>query len=134
LRQLFHTREDIENAPDPEYLIKGFLQEESITGLIGPARARKSIVVLNIIHALLTGEPLFGHFDVTSKPERVVYLCPESGQKSLGRRVRNTGLTRYIGDSLFLTSMNSEKVDLLIFGCGKLQKVGAHHRHGYPVL
>jgi RecA-family ATPase len=112
-RQLFHTREEIENAPDPEYLIKGFLQEESITGLIGPPRARKSIVVLNIIHALLTGERLFGHFEVTSKPERVVYLCQESGQKSLGRRVRNMGLARCIGDSLFLTSMNSEKVNLL---------------------
>ena len=71
-RQLFHTREDIENAPDPEYLIHGFLQEESITGLIGPARARKSIVVLNVIHALLTGSKLFGHFEVTSRPERVV--------------------------------------------------------------
>jgi len=112
-RQLFHTREDIENSPDPEYLIHGFLQEESITGLIGPARARKSIVVLNVIHALLTGGKLFGHFEVTSKPERVVYLCPESGMKSLGRRVRNMGLARYIGDSLFMTSMNTEKVDLL---------------------
>jgi hypothetical protein len=112
-RKLFHTREDIENAPDPQYLIHGFLQEESITGLIGPARARKSIVVLNVIHALLTGEKLFGHFEVTSKPGRVVYLCPESGMKSLGRRVRNMGFSQYIGESFFMTSMNSEKVDLL---------------------
>jgi hypothetical protein len=111
-RQMFHTREDIENAPDPEYLIHGFLQEESITGLIGPARARKSIVVLNVIHSLLTGEKLFGHFEVTSRPERVVYLCPESGMKSLGRRVRNLGLARYLGESFFMTSMNSELVEL----------------------
>jgi hypothetical protein len=94
------------------YLIHGFLQEESITGLIGPARARKSIVVLNVIHSLLTGEKLFGRFDVTSKPERVVYLCPESGMKSLGRRVRNMGLAKYIGESFYMTSMNSEKVEL----------------------
>jgi hypothetical protein len=111
-RKLFHTREEIENAPDPQYLIHRFLQEESITGLIGPARARKSIVTLNVIHALLTGQQLFGHFDVTNKPARVVYLCPESGMKTLAKRVRNMGLAKYMGESFFMTSMNSELVAL----------------------
>ncbi|MFN2975222.1 bifunctional DNA primase/polymerase [Terriglobus aquaticus] len=109
---LFHTREDTENTPDPVFLIRDFLQDESVTGIIGPARARKSIVTLNIIHALLTGERLFGKFEVKNKPERVVYLCPESGKKSLGRRIRNMGLLPYVGESLFFTSMNSDPVAL----------------------
>ena len=112
-RTLFHSREETENTPDPEFLIEGFLQVESITGIIGPARARKSIVVVNIIRALLTGEPLFGHFGVTNRPERVVYLCPESGLKSLAKRIRSMGLAEYVGDTLFYTSMNSEPMELM---------------------
>ncbi len=111
-RDLFHSRKETEDQTDPKFLIAGFLQEESVTGLIGPARARKSIVTLNVIHSLLTGEKLFGHFDVPNKPERVVYLCPESGLKSLARRLRNMGLASFIGDRLFYTSMNSDPVAL----------------------
>jgi hypothetical protein len=111
-RSLFHTRYETENTPDPEFLIDGFLQVESVTGIIGPARARKSIVVVNIIRALLTGEPLFGHFNVSNRPERVVYLCPESGLKSLAKRIRNMGLAPFVGDTLFYTSMNSELMAL----------------------
>ncbi len=112
-RSLFHTREQTENTPDPEFLIDGFLQVESVTGIIGPARARKSIVVVNIIRALLTGEPLFGHFNVDNQPGRVVYLCPESGLKSLAKRIRNMGLSQFVGDTLFYTSMNSEPIELM---------------------
>lgn len=111
-RALFHTKEETENTPDPEFLIRDFLQAESVTGIIGPARARKSIVTLNIVHALLTGQPLFGQFEVRNNPERVVYLCPESGKKALARRIRNMGLTEYVGETLFYTSMNSDPVEL----------------------
>ena len=111
-RPLFHTRAETEDAPDPRFLIQDFLQEQSITGLIGPARARKSIVVLNLIHALLTGAPLFGKFEVSSKPERCCYLCPESGLLALSRRIRNMGLAPFVGESLFYSSMNSEAVEL----------------------
>ncbi len=111
-QEIFHTKEETENTPDPEFLISGFLQIESVTGLIGPARARKSIVTLNIIHALLTGTKLFGKFDVLNRPARVVYLCPESGKKSLARRIRNMGMVPFVGDSLFFTSMNSDPIRL----------------------
>ena len=111
-QEIFHTRVETENTPDPEFLIAGFLQMESVTGLIGPARARKSIVTLNIIHALLTGTKLFGKFDVLNRPERVVYLCPESGKKSLARRIRNMGMVPLVGDSFFYTSMNSDPIRL----------------------
>jgi hypothetical protein len=111
-RLLFHTRDETENTPDPEFLIRDFLQAESVTGLIGPARARKSIIAMNVIHSLLTGERLFGEVEVSNKPERVVYLCPESGKKSLAKRIRNLGLAKYVGESLFYSSMNSEPMEL----------------------
>ena len=34
-------------------------------------------LMIAIIKALLTGEPLFGYFKVIEKATRVIYLCPE---------------------------------------------------------
>ncbi|MDE1177804.1 MAG: AAA family ATPase [Edaphobacter sp.] len=111
-RELFDTQADIANAPEPVFLIDRFLQEESVVGIVGPVRSRKSIVTLNIVHALLTGEPLFGKFGVTRKPERVVYLCPETGRLSFAKRLRKMGLDKYVGKTLFVRTMNSEPVSL----------------------
>lgn len=111
-RSLFHTRAETENIAEPKFYIERFLEEEGVMGLVGPARARKSIITLNIIHSLLTGELLFGHFAVLNRPERVLYLCPESGLGSLSRRLKRMGLVQFVGESLFYTSMNSEPFDL----------------------
>lgn len=111
-RELFDTQADIANAPEPIFLIDRFLQEESVVGIVGPVRSRKSIITLNIVHALLTGQPLFGKFEVTRKPERVVYLCPETGRLSFAKRLRNMGLDKYVGKTLFVRTMNSEPVSL----------------------
>jgi hypothetical protein len=116
-RGIFHSRHDTENAPKPEFLIDSFLQAQSVTGLIGPARARKSIITLNMIHALLTGTPLFGRFPVVNRPKRVVYLCPESGLISLAQRINNVGLAPFVGDTFFYTSMNADPVS---FGDARL--------------
>jgi len=64
-----------ENAPPISFLIDGFLQREGVTAIAGPVRERKSLIALNIAHALITGEKLFGHFEVVKKPTPVLYLC-----------------------------------------------------------
>jgi hypothetical protein len=74
--------------------------------LAGPVAQRKSIIALNIAHALCTGAPLFGYFHVTQKPERVVYLCPEMGAASFVKRIRQIGLSKYVGKPLFLQTMS----------------------------
>jgi len=65
-------------------------------------------VACNAVHAALTGEPLFGHFAVTERPARVLYLCPEMGLLSFADRMRNLGLLPYVGKTLFCRTMNSE--------------------------
>ncbi len=67
---------------------------------------RKSIIALNIAHALCTGEPLFGYFDVTEKPSRTVYLCPEMGAASFVKRIKQIGLGKFMGKTLFVQTMS----------------------------
>jgi hypothetical protein len=107
-RSRYHTFEEMHNAPKPTFLIDGFLQKDVITAIAAPVGQRKTIVACNAVHAVLTGEPLFGHFTVTERATRVLYLCPEMGLLSFADRMRNLGLLPYVGKTLFCRTMNSE--------------------------
>jgi len=69
-------------AQKPEqslWLIEGLLHWERARGLaIGQWKAGKSTVMLNMIHALTTGQPFLGKFHVT-KPIKVAYMDLELG-------------------------------------------------------
>jgi len=110
-RSHWHTADEMENAPELTFLIDGIMHVESITGLAAPAGQRKSLIALNIAHALLTGEPLFGQFSVTEKPKRVLYLCPEMGLRSFRKRARAIGLMPYMGKTFFCRTMNVDDAD-----------------------
>lgn len=105
-RYLFHSKQDVVNCPPPQFLIKDFLAQQSICAIAAPVAQRKSLIALNIAHSLCTGRALFDFLPVEHKPKRVLYLCPEMGLISLSERVMHAGLTDYIGDTLFLRSMN----------------------------
>ena len=107
-RARYHTFDEMNNAPKPTFLIDGFLQKDVITAIAAPVGQRKTIVACNAVHSVLTGEPLFGHFAVTERPARVLYLCPEMGLLSFADRLRNLGLLSYVGKTLFCRTMNSE--------------------------
>jgi len=104
----YMTEESYLNVKPPEFLIDGFLVKDSIAMLGGPVAQRKSIIALNIAHALCTGEPLFGYFDVTEKPTRTVYLCPEMGAASFVKRVKQIGLGGFVGKTLFIQTMSEQ--------------------------
>jgi hypothetical protein len=106
----YHTQEEMRSVPPPSFLIEGFLQVDSITALAAPVAQRKSLIALNVAHALCTGESLFGHFPVVRKPTRVLYLCPEMGLASFTGRVKDIGLLDYVGTTLFCQTMNSAKL------------------------
>src|SRR5882762_6021021 len=53
---MFHTQEECQDAPPVTFLIKDFLQCEGVTALAAPVRERKSLIALNMVHALVTGE------------------------------------------------------------------------------
>lgn len=105
-REMFHSKSDVLNCPKPTFLIQDFLQCGSICAIAAPVAQRKSLIVLNVIHSLCTGDDLFGYLPVCNQPTRVLYLCPEMGLVSLGDRVQRIGLTEYLGDTLFIRSMN----------------------------
>jgi len=107
-RKLFHTKEEALNAPPVTFLIKDFLQREGVTAIAAPVRERKSLIALNICHALLTGEKLFDYFEVTKKPERVLYLCPEVSLGPFTDRIKKIGLLDYVGATLFYRTLSAE--------------------------
>jgi hypothetical protein len=107
-RTRYMTAEQYANIPPPSYLIGGFLVKGSITMIAGRVSQRKSIVSMNLCHALTTGEKLFGYFPVVEKPERVIYICPEMGPAQVKKRLEQIGLGPYIGKSLFVQVMSKK--------------------------
>src|SRR5579864_7779336 len=59
---MFHSLDETLNSPPVTFLIKDFLQRDGVTAIAAPVRERKSLIALNIAHALVTGEKLFDHF------------------------------------------------------------------------
>jgi Bifunctional DNA primase/polymerase, N-terminal/AAA domain/Primase C terminal 1 (PriCT-1) len=106
-RTLFHTREEMDNAPPISFLIEGFLQCEGVTAIAAPVRERKSMIAINMVHALLTGEKLFGHFEVVKRPTRVLYLVPEVSLGPWTDRLRRIGLLDFVGKTLFCRTLSS---------------------------
>lgn len=106
-KPLFHSHAEALNAPPISFLIDKFLQREGITGLAAPVRERKSIVALNVAHALLTGQKLFGHFTVVKKPWRVIYLCPEISLGPFMDRVKKIGLVDHVGGKFLCRTLSS---------------------------
>jgi hypothetical protein len=107
-RTLFHSREQMLNAPPITFLIKDYLMREGVTAIAAPVRERKSLIAINIVHALLTGEKLFDHFEVIHKPSRVLYLCPEVSLGPFTDRIKKIGLMDYVGDRLFCRTLSAD--------------------------
>jgi hypothetical protein len=105
---IFHTRDEAENAPPVSFLIKDFLQCEGVTAIAAPVRERKSLIALNMAHALVTGEKLFGHFEVVKKPKRVIYLCPEMSLGPFTDRVKKIGLLHHVGRRFFYRTLSAD--------------------------
>jgi hypothetical protein len=79
-----------------------------VSAIAGPVRERKSLIALNVVHALLTGEKLFDHFEVVPKPERVLYLCPEVSLGPFTDRVKKIGLMDYVGRTFFYRTLSTD--------------------------
>ncbi len=105
---IFHTQAEAMHAPPVTFLIKDFLQCEGVTAVAGPVRERKSLIALNIAHALVTAEKLFDHFEVVKQPKRVLYLCPEVSLGPFTDRVKKIGLLDYVGTSFFYRTLSAD--------------------------
>lgn len=105
---LFHSVKDAWNAPPVTFLIDGFLQREGVTAIAAPVRERKTLIAMNIAHALVTGEKLFGHFEVVNKPKRVLYLCPEASLGPFTDRIKKIGLLEHVGNRFFYRTLSAD--------------------------
>jgi hypothetical protein len=111
-RERYLTFEQVRDAKPVEFLIDGFLALDSITAIAAPVGQRKSLIALNVAHALCTGQPLFDYFKVAKRPTRVVYLCPEMGISSFSMRLKQIGLDSHVGQTLFCQTMDVESIKL----------------------
>lgn len=93
---LFHTYEELRDAPPVKFAIDGFLQQEGITILGALPAQGKTLVALAMCRSLLEGTPLFGRFNVVEPAQRVVYLIPESGMSPFAHRLRAFRLMKYV--------------------------------------
>lgn len=87
-RTMFHTADDFKNAKPLRFAIDNFLQLDGATLFGGLSGHGKTFVMLSVVKALLSGEKLFGHFDVTDIAPRVIYLIPESTLSPFGHRLK----------------------------------------------
>jgi hypothetical protein len=115
-RSIFHTVEEIENAPPLTFAIHGFLQEAGITLLGGLAGHGKTLAMLSMVKALLEESHLFGdeRFPVTRRAQRVIYLIPESSIGPFWSRIKLFRLEKFVREDRFLirTLSSRQQVEL----------------------
>ena len=100
---LFHTLEELENAPDVEFVINNFLQAAGITGLFGLSGHGKTFIAVHMVRCLLTQEPLFDTFAVLQPAKKVIYLVPEVSKGQAKKRFLTLfKLNQYVGDRKLL--------------------------------
>lgn len=112
-REHYHTVAEHDGVGPPNFLIEGFLQCEAIMGIGAFVGNKKTLLALNMAWSLCSGDALFGKFEVTRRPSRVLYLGPENGMISFADRVNKIGLREYLGKTFFYTTMKMpEKLPL----------------------
>ncbi|RJG45864.1 helicase RepA family protein [Mesorhizobium sp. DCY119] len=79
------TFAELENLPDPEWLIEGILQADTLVVLYGPPKSKKTFVALDWANSIATGQPWAGK---PVKAGDVVYIAGE-GRKGLPARIRS---------------------------------------------
>jgi DnaB-like helicase N terminal domain/AAA domain len=107
-RFLFHSYDEIMNAPKARFAIDEFLQEEGITLIGGLAGHGKTLCMLAMVRALLEGGKLFHHFSVTKPAERVIYLIPEAGLSPFSYRLKTFHLEEHVrAERLFCRTLSA---------------------------
>jgi len=103
-RRLFKNGSQMSDEP-LNFLVNDFLLEESCCMFGGLSGHGKTLIGLSLSKAFVNGTPLFGFFTVPEKVP-VLYLIPESGEKSFKLRMRAFGLVR--DDDSFLVRTFSD--------------------------
>jgi AAA domain len=108
-----------------EPLVKTLVERNAVGMIVAPAKAKKSMMALNLVFSLLTKRPFLG-LPVSDSPEKVVYVNLELTHLALGVRLRtmNTfynATPKQMENVMFLTSDEFCHGDALVDS--KAQKV-----------
>jgi Bifunctional DNA primase/polymerase, N-terminal/AAA domain len=112
---IFHSFNDFVNAPPVSFSIQHILQNKAITAFGALPGHSKTWFMLQVVRALLTGEPLFGYAQFqASKVDRVIYLVPEAGISGFRHRLHKTGLMPFVAERKLLvrTLQSPEDIQL----------------------
>ncbi|MHB8218324.1 MAG: AAA family ATPase [Candidatus Sulfotelmatobacter sp.] len=101
-RSLWDTQSEMTDEKELPDVIEHVAHEGESTWIFGYAKHGKTWIMLCIVKALLTGEPLFGvpSLKVPRKSKRIIYLCPEATRTSLRFRLKLLGLIEYLYDPI----------------------------------
>ncbi len=99
---------DILQYSNPEYLLEPILYEKTSNLLTAYAGVGKSVLSLSIAHALVTGLPLWGHFEVRRK-ESVLVIDEENPGSFLKDRLVRMGFKE--GMPIYFLHYQSIKLD-----------------------
>ena len=110
-REMFHTYQEFENAAPLTFSIKGFLQNNGATLIGGLSGHGKTLLMLSMVKALLSGEgaQLWNYFDVEETADRILYLIPESAIEPFKHRLQLFSLYKYLeplGERLFVRTLS----------------------------
>jgi len=106
-RELFKTKSEMDPSP-MKFLISGFLPE-GITCIGGLSDSGKTWFCLSMAKAICTGEKFLGNFAV-DEPSTVLYLVPESGERSVRHRLDIIGIPD--GERFLCRTMSDEPITL----------------------
>lgn len=99
---LWDTQSEMTDEKELRDVIKHVAHEGESTWIFGYAKHGKTWIMLCIVKALLTGEPLFNvpNLEVPRKSKRIIYLCPEATRTSLRFRLKMLGLMGHLYDPI----------------------------------
>jgi hypothetical protein len=99
---LWDTQSEMTDEKELQAVIEHVTNVQENTWIFGPPKQGKTWIMLCIVKALLTGEPLFGvsRLRVPHPSKRVIYLCPEAGRTGLRKRLKMLGLMGHLYDPI----------------------------------
>ncbi len=109
-RDIFHSFDEFVNAPPLQFAVDGVVQVGGIGIIAGLAGHGKTLMMLALAEAMLSGAPLFDHFEVHQKSERLIYLVPESTLAPFWARLKMFHLEEYVkSGQLLVRTLSKDK-------------------------
>lgn len=99
-------------------LIKTLVERNAVGMIVAPAKAKKSMLALNLVFSLLCKKPFLG-LPVSTEPEKIIYVNLELTKTALGVRLRTMNefyhaTPNQLGNVMFLSSDEFCKGEALV--------------------